>query len=118
MVADAIRELETARSVASSLPVVHALLAHAYATAGRKADAQHELNVLTTAASHNQYVPPSYLAIVAIAMGDKDKVFGYLNQSYEDRSEHMLYLAVEPLVDPLRNDARFEVLLKRVGLRE
>jgi TolB-like protein/DNA-binding winged helix-turn-helix (wHTH) protein/Tfp pilus assembly protein PilF len=118
MVADAIGELEKASSMATSLPLVHALLAHAYATAGRKADAQRELSVLTTAAAHNQYVPPSYLAVVAIAMGDRDKAFSYLNQSYEDRSEHMLYLAVEPLVDPLRKDARFEVLLKKVGLKQ
>lgn len=117
MIADAIGELEKARSMASSLPVVHALLVHAYATAGHKADAQGELRVLTAAASHNQYVPPSYLAVIAIAMGDKDKAFAYLNQSYQDRSEHILYLGVEPLVDPLRADPRFEDLLKRVGFQ-
>jgi TolB-like protein/DNA-binding winged helix-turn-helix (wHTH) protein/Tfp pilus assembly protein PilF len=116
-VREAIAELEKARSMASSLPVVHALLAHAYAIAGRKSEAQSELNVLTTAASHNQYVPPSYLALISIAMGDKDKAFIYLEKSYQDRSEQMLYLAVEPLVDPLRGDPRFDSLLKRVGLK-
>jgi len=114
---DAIGELEKARAVASALPVVHALLAHAYATAGRGADAQRELDVLTKAAARNQYVPPSYLAIVAIAMGHKDRAFAYLDKSYQDRSEHMLYLGVEPLVDPLRNDPRFESLLKKVGIK-
>jgi len=114
---DAIGELEKARAVASALPVVHALLAHAYATAGRGADAQRELDVLTKAAARNQYVSPSYLAIVAIAMGHKDRAFAYLDKSYQDRSEHMLYLGVEPLVDPLRNDPRFESLLKKVGIK-
>jgi len=114
---DAIGELETARSMASSLPIVHALLAHAYAMAGRRADAQRELNVLTTAAAHNQYVPPSYLAIIAIATGHNDKAFAYLDKSYQDRSEHVLYLGVEPLVDPLRNDPRFESLLKKIGIK-
>ena len=116
-VGEAITELEKARDVASSLPVVHAVLAHAYATAGRKAQAQAELNVLTAAVAHNQYVPPSYLAVIAIAMGDKNGAFSYLEQSYQDRSEQMLYLAVEPLVDPLRGDPRFDSLLKRVGLK-
>ena len=116
-VGEAIAELEKARSMASSLLVVHALLAHAYAVAGRKSEAQSELNVLTTAASHNQYVPASYLAIIWLAMGDKDKAFTYLDRSYQDRSEQMLYLAVEPLVDPLRGDPRFDSLLKRVGLK-
>jgi TolB-like protein/DNA-binding winged helix-turn-helix (wHTH) protein/Tfp pilus assembly protein PilF len=116
-VGEAITELEKARSMASSLLVVHALLAHAYAIAGRKSEAQSELNVLTTAASHNQYVPASYLAIIWLALGDKDKAFTYLDRSYQDRSEQMLYLAVEPLVDPLRGDPRFDSLLKRVGLK-
>jgi tetratricopeptide (TPR) repeat protein len=116
-VTEAVTLLEKARSSAGTLPVARALLAHAYATAGRKADAQRELNVLTGMVSHNQYVPPSYLAIVSLALGDKDKAFDYLQQSYRDRSEHMLYLGVEPLVDPLRSDPRFDVLLKQVGLK-
>lgn len=115
--AEAITELETARSAAPTLTVVHALLAHAYTTAGRKSDAENELNLLTTAAAHNQYVPPSYLAIISLALGNKNKAFGYLDQSYQDRSEQMLYLKVEPLVDPLRNDPRFDALLARVGLK-
>jgi tetratricopeptide (TPR) repeat protein len=116
MLDESIAGLENTRTIAASLPVVHALLAHVYATAGRKNDAQRELNVLTAAVAQGHYVSPSYLAIIAIAMGDKDKAFGYLEQSHQDRSEHMLYLGVEPLVDPLRSDPRFDALLKRVGL--
>jgi len=97
--------------------VTHALLAHAYATAGRKTDAEHELSVLTAATAHNQYVPPSYLAIIWLALGNKNKAFFYLDQSYQDRSEQMLYLKVEPLVDPLRSDPRFDELLIKVGLK-
>ena len=115
--AEAITELETARNAAPSLPVTHALLAHAYATAGRKTDAEHELSVLTAATAHNQYVPPSYLAIIWLALGNKNKAFFYLDQSYQDRSEQMLYLKVEPLVDPLRSDPRFDALLIKVGLK-
>jgi hypothetical protein len=67
-------------------------------------------------ASRTRYVAPSYFAIVYTALGDQDQAFAWLEKSYQDRSEHMLYLKVEPLVDPLRNDPRFESLLKRVGL--
>jgi hypothetical protein len=47
---------------------------------------------------------------------DKDKAFAWLEKSCEDRSEHLLYLKAEPLVDPLRDDPRFGSLVKRVGL--
>jgi TolB-like protein/DNA-binding winged helix-turn-helix (wHTH) protein/Flp pilus assembly protein TadD len=101
---------------AVDLPVVHAMLGHAYARSGRRAEAQNELQVLGTLAQ-TRYVPPSYKAIVYIGLGDKDQAFTWLDQSYQDRSEHMLYLKMEPLVDPLRNDPRFASLLKRVGLQ-
>ena len=119
MLADAVSTMEQVRKLAgvqTDLPMVHALLAHAYALAGRKADAQSELNVLT-AIGQKRYVPPSYLAIVYLALDDKNKAFQYLNKSYQDRSEQMLYLGVEPIVDPLRGDPRFDALLKQVGLK-
>jgi TolB-like protein/DNA-binding winged helix-turn-helix (wHTH) protein/Flp pilus assembly protein TadD len=119
MLAEAVSTMEQTRKLAgdkTDLPMVHALLAHAYALAGRRADAQSELNVLI-AIGQKRYVPPSYLAIVYLALGDKNKAFDYLNKSYQDRSEQLLYLGVEPLVDPLRGDPRFDALLKQVGLK-
>jgi len=114
--AEAISELEQARNASPSLPMAHALLAHAYATAGRRAEAQTESRVLSTM-SASRYVPASYFAVMSIALGDKDRAFAYLDKSFQDRSEQMLYLRVEPLVDPLRSDPRFNKLLARVGLQ-
>ena len=119
MLPEAVSTMEQTRKLAgekTDLPMVNALLAHAYALAGRRADAQSELNVLT-AIGQKRYVPPSYLAIVYLALGDKEKALEYLNRSYQDRSEQLLYLGVEPLVDPLRGDPRFDALLKQVGLK-
>ncbi len=52
-----------------------------------------------------------------MGLGDKDKAFDWLEKGFQGRSEHMLYLGLEPLVDPLRSDPRFDSLLKRVGLK-
>ena len=62
-------------------------------------------------------VPASYFALMSIALGDKDRAFAYLDESFQDRSEQMLYLGVEPLVDPLRSDPRFDKLMAGVGLK-
>lgn len=117
MRAEAISELEQARDAAPTLPMPHALLAHAYATAGRIAEARAESRVLSTMA-RSRYVAASYFAVMSIALGDKDGAFAYLDKSYEDRSEQILYLGVEPLVDPLRSDPRFDKLMARVGLKD
>ena len=97
------------------VPVLHALLGHAYAVTGRRAAAMDELGKLQAAAAKH-YVPPSYFAIVWMALDNKDQAFVWLNRGYQDRSEHILYLGIEPLVDPLRSDPRFVWLLKKVGL--
>ncbi|HEX4998952.1 MAG TPA: TIR domain-containing protein [Terriglobia bacterium] len=63
-----------------------------------------------------QYFPASYIALIYIALGDKDSALKWLNQSYEDRSDEMILLKVDPAYDSLRNDPRFDELVKRIGL--
>jgi TolB-like protein/DNA-binding winged helix-turn-helix (wHTH) protein/Tfp pilus assembly protein PilF len=120
--AEAISQLEeaagrtpNAKGQRLDLPVLHGLLGHAYAVAGRNAEARKELAAMQAAAA-SRYVPPSYLAIVWMALGDKDQALSWLSRAYQDRSEHNLYLGLEPLVDPLRSDPRFLALIKNIGL--
>ncbi|MCA1850405.1 MAG: tetratricopeptide repeat protein, partial [Acidobacteria bacterium] len=57
-------------------------------------------------------------AIVARAhlqLGEKDKAFAELNKAYETRESPLQWLKVEPQFDPLRDDPRFQELLKKVG---
>jgi hypothetical protein len=53
-----------------------------------------------------------------VELGEKDKAFEALNKAYENRiyTFHMVRLKVDPLLDPLRDDPRFQELLRRVGL--
>lgn len=97
------------------IPVVHALLGHAYAVSGRTIDARRELSKLQAAAA-KRYIPPSYFAILWMGLGDNKQAVAWLELGYKERSEHMLYLGLEPLVDPLRAEPRFSALLKQVGL--
>ncbi|MCI0445663.1 hypothetical protein L0152_20925, partial [bacterium] len=49
-------------------------------------------------------------------LGDKSKAIEMLEQACENRSNNILYLNVNPNLDPLRSDPRFQALLKRVNL--
>ena len=61
--------------------------------------------------SNNNWV----VAKAYVDLGEKDKAFAELNKAYENRLSSLLWLKVEPQVDPLRDDPRFQQLLKRVG---
>jgi hypothetical protein len=55
-------------------------------------------------------------ARIYVGLGDKERVFEWLRKGYEDRSDHLLNLGVDPAFDGVRRDPRFIDLLGRVGL--
>ncbi|MGB8475940.1 MAG: winged helix-turn-helix domain-containing protein [Candidatus Acidiferrum sp.] len=55
-------------------------------------------------------------AILYAQLGEKAKALDSLEIAFEQRSLSMTEIAVEPAFDPIRNDPRFQSLLRRVGL--
>lgn len=92
-----------------------ASLGHAYALAGERSKALKALDELREM-SKQRYISPYLFAVVCIGLGDKDQTFAWLEKAYQDRSFFLLWLKVEPLFAPLRDDPRFQDLLRRVGL--
>jgi eukaryotic-like serine/threonine-protein kinase len=91
------------------------MLARAYALSGRKGEALallDELNELSV----QHYVSPYRIAAVYAALGDKDRAFKWLANAYESRDGWLIWLAVDPVMDSLRSDARFTDLLHKLGL--
>jgi hypothetical protein len=43
-------------------------------------------------------------------------VFRLLEEGYEERDGHMVFLAVDPVYDRVRSDPRFDDLVRRIGL--
>jgi hypothetical protein len=62
-------------------------------------------------------VDPYHLAVVHAGLGDRDLAFRCLEGAYR---YHSLWLAgwarCDPRLDPLRGDARFADLLRRLGV--
>jgi hypothetical protein len=54
--------------------------------------------------------------MIHAGLGEKDKAFEWLEKAYQERSEELLFLKVEPVLDPLRADPRFQSLIRRIGL--
>ena len=57
------------------------------------------------------------MAIVHLGLGDKDKTMEQLEAGYRERSRSMIWLNVDRRLRPLKDDPRFQNLLKRLGFQ-
>jgi serine/threonine protein kinase/TolB-like protein/Flp pilus assembly protein TadD len=113
--AEAIAGLKKALDLSEGDSNQLAALGHAYATGRQPAEVQKILKELTMRAQQT-YVQPTWLAVINLALGQNDQAFDWLEKAFVDRSGALLYLKVDPVFDPVRKDARFEDLMRRVGL--
>ena len=111
----AISEGEKGVRLSGGSQMVLASLAHSYGKAGRPEEATQILGDLTELAKQ-KYVAPHFFAGIYIGLGENDRALDYLEKSYEDHSHWLIYLHFDPTMDDLRNEPRFQDLLKRVGL--
>jgi hypothetical protein len=88
---------------------------HAYALAGNKAEAQGILQTLLVCGKKS-YASPFDIALIYVALGDKETAFSWLDKAVEDRSTWLVYSKWEPRLDPLRNDKGLADVIHRVGL--
>jgi serine/threonine protein kinase/Tfp pilus assembly protein PilF len=96
-------------------PMRLAGLGRIYALAGRESDARKILAELNQA-SKTKYIAPYFFAIIEGALGEKDQAFAWLEKGLNGRDPYLARLRVDVAMDPLRSDARFKLLLQRVGL--
>jgi len=114
---EAIAVLKKAKNFAGDLPSVVAELGYALAASGQHLEAQKILRELQERATR-EYIDPCLIAFIYMALGETDQAFTWLEKACEERSTQMIWLTVEPKFDPLRADARFMALVKKVGLQK
>ena len=70
------------------------------------------------AKSKTSYVSPYDLADTYIRLGDQEQALHWLEAAYKGHSPYLANLQIEPRLDSLRSDPRFQQLVARVGLKE
>ena len=91
-------------------------LAHAYGLAGMKKQALQILHQLQSSASSKRSVSPFDIAWVYLGLGEKDAALIWMEKAFQGRCSPLIYSNVEPALDPLRPDPRFQHLLHRLDL--
>lgn len=94
----------------SGEPQIAALIREAFAEDGWNGYLR-----LVTAENSPLKMRHAIIARAYLELGEKDKAFAELNKAYENRESPMQWLKVEPQFDPLRDDPRFQELLRKVG---
>lgn len=116
MYEETIAHLQRALIVSPGSPDRVGALGHAYAVFNRKEQARTALKELHKLAER-RFVSAYDFAIIYVGLGEADQAFQWLERACEERSFSMLMsLKAEPRLDPLRPHARFQNLVRRVGL--
>jgi TolB-like protein/Tfp pilus assembly protein PilF len=90
-------------------------LGNAYARAGQVREARKILAELIGYVSKHE-IGRYEIALVYAGLGEKNEAFAWLEEAYKTHSEGLTNLKIDPCLDPLRSDTRFNELVRRVGL--
>ena len=96
-------------------PLHESVLAAAYAKAGKEPDADKTLADLKEKLK-KRYSCSYEVAIAYIFLGRRDTAFQFLEKGYQDRSDCMPMLGVDPRMDAIRSDPRYREFLRRLDL--
>jgi len=102
---------------AVGIPDAAEALARGYAQAGYPTAMSLAAETLA-ARSNLAYVPPEWIAELYAHAGDKERALEWLEKAYQDRNIAMVFLSVNPTWDSLRDDPRFQDLLRRMNFPE
>ena len=65
--------------------------------------------------SRHRYVAAYGIGLLHLALGEKEEALRWFEKSYEDHAGTEIgYIKVDPLLDSMRGDPRFEALVQKV----
>jgi tetratricopeptide (TPR) repeat protein len=114
---EALARLEEWRRLAGDGTNIRSRLVYAYGRMGQRDKARAELRKLE---AMNAAPPqdPVAMTMAYIGVGDNDAALSSMEKAYAERSNLLTALKVEPVYDPLRENPRFQELLRHVGLAQ
>ena len=111
---DHTQAVATAERAARDLPAYKGWLGYIYGAAGRRTEALGILSELQEL-TETEYVRLREFAWVYLGLGEKEKALQWLEEAYAEHDIFLVWLKVSPLFDPLRDDPRFQKLLRRMN---
>jgi len=111
---EALEAFEKARDLSGGSSEPISLIGFTYARSGQKQKAEDTLRELKTI-SERKYVPPYYVAVVHLGLGNVTEAIRWLERAYKEKDVHMVFLGADPKWDSLRNNPEFVSIVKRLN---
>jgi TolB-like protein/DNA-binding winged helix-turn-helix (wHTH) protein/Flp pilus assembly protein TadD len=113
-VQQAVAEARISAQVADRGVLSLAYLGNTLGVSGADGEAEKVLHEMINLSAH-RYVPPEYIALIYLGLGNKDLAFQWLDAAVGQRSMQA-WLYPDPRLDSIRSDPRFKQLSMRMGL--
>jgi TolB-like protein/DNA-binding winged helix-turn-helix (wHTH) protein len=117
MYPEAIAEYRKAQASLGEIPAVVTSIGYANAMAGDVPAARKALEELRVQ-SKQRYVPALYFGAIYTALGDSNNGMSWLEKAYQEHSDYLIFLNVDPMADTLRSNPRFQALLRKIGITQ
>jgi len=99
-------------------PWVWAWAAYVYGRSGRQAEAEQALQKMEESNRPRRYDPLMLCATAHVGMGNTDEALSCLQRACEESPGTLASVKVDPIFDPLRDDPRFQEVLRCEGLAQ
>ena len=92
-------------------------LAEIYAASGRREEAE---KIISKIEAGEKLGANDYRGMTQVyaALGEIDTAFMWLDKSYQNHEESLCSLKIDPKMSPLKNDPRFNAMLRKIGLEK
>lgn len=114
---EAIENLKKVMDLDPDSTAALASLGFAYAKTGKIGEAKRILEALE-AISEERYVSPHYLAILHLGLGHTEIAIDLLERGYDVRDEFLIFLNMGNTLNSIREEPRFQNLLRKIGLEK
>lgn len=112
--AEAGEEIQRIKLITGNNAHLTMLEGYILARSGKRAEAGKLLEDFLKRANE-RFVPPYSIAMIYNGLGETEKALTWLERSFEQRDQRMVFLKIEPKWKNLRNEPRFISLLKRMN---
>jgi serine/threonine-protein kinase len=112
---EAERVLREGMTLPAAATYTTAALGYVLARSGKRAEAEGLLAELE-AQGQRDYVSPVAFATLYLGLDDHERALDWTERALEERRGWLAYLRVNPLLDPLRGEPRFQALLAKLRL--